>query len=588
MVNAEQLIKLLDFNLANKNFDNAVKLLAEEQYSKVILSHFPEVIQEVLLKHLTAANYANEPTLYEACEGILKLLAEKCHQEGILFEFIEIIESVKDDDIFTSILKCLQVIVLNQSEKKSRALEYCLNSIEDYAQELPLPTELLKNVEEEEEKVLENDDQIRRVLMMYMTLELFYEPVVKQIVEDTPTENIFRSNKFNRRNVLFCFVLRMLGKPLSSLDLSHKDDTKVATYSRQVAENMVATLCKLHTDVFRLLQYVEIRIRWPSKEKVDDDLVDIFLHHDKAPLTQLGMLFYLIIAEGIGGQMVPKIYNPVYIFEMVIYLVNVMITSDDSVIYKGLKLCLKTLDNILGTNLNSDQLDFEIHREFCGNLVKILMYSSSKRNRQNGLNVLRSYILKFDVQGRYLLIKNILRISEHKGLLGYLTTLYKDIIFEELNVGNLSEFTSGSHLKAILMDHMCNLTGGVQCDIADSSDQINSSLNFLMALLLRDKKNFTGIKDLIPQLEKEFLGELRSALDLSRAHYYAEIENVKSGKSFDMNEMLKGAEILNYDEPLTDLTSQKKLEMLHSALSMFDLIDYQLARVNEIINRAMM
>jgi hypothetical protein len=188
MVNAEQLIKLLDFNLSNKSFDNAVKLLNDDEYSKVILSHYPEVIQEVILKHLTAENYANEPKVYEACECILKLLTEKCHQEGILFEFIEIIENVKNDDIFTSILKCLQVIVLNQSEKKSRALEYCLNSIEDYVLELPLPTELLKNAEEEEEKVLENDDEIRRVLMMYMTLELFYEPVVKQIVDDKTGE----------------------------------------------------------------------------------------------------------------------------------------------------------------------------------------------------------------------------------------------------------------------------------------------------------------------------------------------------------------------------------------------------------------
>lgn len=586
MVTAEQLIKLLDFNLSSKNFDNAVKLLDDEEHSKVILSHYPEVIQEVLLKHLTADNYANEPKLYEACEGILKLLTEKCHQEGILFEFIEIIETVKNDDIFTSILKCLQVILLNQSEKKSRALEYCLNSIEDYVQDLPLPKELLKNVEEEEEKVLENDDEIRRVLMMYMTLELFYEPVVKQIVGETSADQIFRSNNFNRRNVLLCFVLRLLGKPLSMLALSHEDENKVKTYSRQVAENLVATLCKLHTNIFQFLHYVEIRCRWPSKKKIDDDLVDIFLHHEKTPLVELGMLFYLIIVENIATNLVPKVHSSVYVFETVIYLVNAMITSDQAVIYKGLKLFLRTLSNITDTLLSSDHLEFEIHREFCGNLVKLLMYSPSKRNRQNGLNVLRNYILKFDIQGRYLIIKNILKISEHKGLLGYLTTLYKDIIFEEINAGKLSDFTSGSNLKTILLDHMCCLTGGVQCDIADSSDQINSSLNFLMALLIRDQENSTGIRDLISQLEKGFLGELRSALDLSRAHYHAEIKNVKQGKSADFSEMLKDTEILNFDEPLNDLTSQKKLEMLHSALSMFDLIDFQLARVNEIVNRS--
>lgn len=586
MVSAEQLIKLLDFNLVNKNLENAVKLFDEEQYRTVILSHYPEVIQEVLLKHLTAENYVTEPKLYEVCEAIFKLLAEKCNQEGILFEFLEIIETVKSDDIFTSILKCLQVIVLCQSENKSRALEYCLNSIEDYVLELPLPHQLLKNAEDEEEKILENDSEIRRLLMMYMTLDLFYQPVVEQIAANHPTDKMFRSNKFNRRNVLFCFILRLLGKPLSFLSLQHDDSTnKVKTYSREVAEKIVKSLCTLHVDVFQLLSYVERRCRWPSKEKVDDDLIDIFLHPEKAPLAQMGMLFYLIIAEGIEVQRLPKIYNPTYIFQIGIYLVDIMITSDDPLIFKGLMLCLKMLHNI-ESKLSSDELDVEIHRTFCNNLIKLLMYSPSKRNRQNGLNVLKCYILKFDNYGRYLLIINILRISNHKGLTGYLTTMYKDLIFDELNAGAVSEYTSGACVKHLVTEHLCNLTGGVQCDIADSADQIISSLNFLTAMFIRDKDNVTGIRDLIPDLEKGFLGELREALDHSRAHYRAEIKNVKSGKSENYNDILKGTEILNDTEPIGDLTNEKKLNMLYSALSMFDLIDYQLARVNEVVNRS--
>lgn len=583
MVNAEQLIKLLAFNLENKNFENAVKLIDDEEYGKIILSHYPEVIQEVLLKNLTAENYEKQPKLYEVCEAILKLLAEKCHQEGILFEFLEIIETTKNDDVFTSLLKCLQVVILKQSGKKSRALEYCLNSIEDYVLELPLPEDLLKNVEEEEEKVLENDEEIRRVLVMYMTLNLFYEPIIKQMVESSPVDSIFRSNKFDRQNVMFCFVLRLLGKPLSFLDLSQDDSLKVQTYSRQVAENLVNTLCKLHGDVFQLLQVVETRSRWPVKGKVDDDLANIFLHNEKAPCLQIGMLMYLIVAEGFAADRIPKVYNPIYIFQMGIYLVNTMITADDAITFKGLKLFLKLLENV-NSVLLSDELDLEVHRTFCKSIVQLLMYSPSKRNRQTGLKTLRCYLLKFDSQGRFLLIKNILKISNHKGLMAYLTTLYKDMIFDELKTGLTTEFTRGESLKALVFDHLCNLTGGVECDIAESSDQINASLNFLIALFIRDKENQTGIRDLRSNLEKGFLNELRSALDLSRAHYHAEIQNVRSGKSVNINEVLRDTEVLNSMEPLSDLTNEKKLEMLHSALNMFDLIDYQLARCNEVFS----
>ena len=584
MVNAEQLIKLLRFNLENKKFDNAVKLLDDEEYNKIILEHYPDVIQEVLMKHLTTDNYSKESVLYEVCEAILKLLAEKCHQEGILFEFLEIIETVKDDDVFTSILKCLQVVVLKQSDKKSRALEYCLNSIEEYVIEMPLPIELLKNIEEEEEKILENDEQIRRILMMYMTLNLFYEPIVAQIANNQPTNKLFKSNKLNRRNVLFCFILRLLGKPLSFLDLSYADTKKMKTYSREIAERIVKTLCKLRSDVFQLLQYLEIRNRWPNK--TTDDLENIFLYEEKTPLNQLGILFYLIIAEEVSANQLPQIYSKIYIFQMGIYAVNNMLTSDDAAAYKGLKLGLKMLDDI-EDQLSSSELDLDIHRTFCNNLIKTLLYSSSKRNRKNSLKLMRDYILKFDIHGRYLLIKNILKISNHKGLSGYLTTLYKDIIFEELNSGTMTEFTCGLHFKELFLEQMCKLEGGVKCDIADSSDQINASLNFLIALFIRDKENATGIKNLAVDIEEVFLKELRSALNLSRAHYLAETENVKAGKSKEFDEIIQGTEIVNDSEPLKGLNCEQKLNMLLSALGMFDLIDYQLARCSEVIKRAM-
>lgn len=588
MVNAEQLIKLLNFNLTNEKFENAVNLLSEEQWSQVLMANYSDVIQDCVMKHLTTENYANKPQLYEICEAIIKLLAEKCHQGGILFEFLEIIETVKDDDIFTSILKGLQVVVLNQNEKKSKALEYCLNSIEDYIAELPV-ADYLNSIEEEEERLLESDDEVHRILMMYITLDLFYEPIVARIISGHSDDKIFRSNKWNRRNVLFCFILRLLGKPLFFLDLTFDEKSrKTKTDSRQVAEKMVITMCKLHVDIYQLLQYAEIRCRWPSKDKIDDDLQDIFMHNEKTPLLQLGMLLYLVVSEGIGIENLPKIYNPIYIFQTGIYLVNVMITSNDAVINKGLKLCQKMLQNICASRLTSDELDVAIHREFTENLTKLLVFSPSKRNRMNAIVVLRNYILKFDMQGRYLVIKNILKIVTHKGLIGYLTTMYKDMIFEDLNSnGDVSQFTSGACFKQLLMDYFCNLSGGAECDITDSSDQIIASLNFLIGILLRDKKNCTGIRDIVPSLESGFLSQLRSALDLSRSHFNYEMEQVKAGKSADVNNLLKNTEILNDSAPLGGITNDKKLEMLRSALIMFDLIDSQLARVNEIINRMM-
>lgn len=578
-----KLIDALDHNLAYKKFNDAVKLIDIDENLKIVLTHYPEIIQNVIMKYLTAENYKNEPNLYGVCEAILKLLAKKCYKEGILFEFLEIVETVKDDDIFISILKCLQVVVLSQTEKKSRSLEYCLNSIEDYILTIPLPTDLLKNIEEEEEKLLENDERMQRILMIYMTLDLFYEPVITQIMEKVPKNVEFRSNRFNeRQNVLFCFILRLLGKPFFSMDMSNEDTSKAKTYARQVAEHLVLRLFQLHSDVFQLLPYLEIRNRWPPKQK-DSNQDDIFLHHDNTPLISLSMLFYLIIAEEIGWNKIPKVYSSIYIFRMTLYAVNTLLTMRNTT-YKGLKLGFKLIETI-ETNLSCKELDYEIHRLFSLNLIEVILFSS-KRNRQEGLKLLKSYILKFDTEGRYLLIKNIFKNCQHSGLKSFLIGIYKDTIFQELSKTSTSEFTRGSFLKNLLSCFICNLKGGAQCDIIDSSEEINASLNFLIALLLRDKNNVTGIKDLVQDIQRGFLEQLRVAINLSQAHYLNEIENVQLGKSMNTGEgtVLTETRILN-GEPPAVLTKECKLQMLNSALGVFDLLKYLLARCSEIIDQ---
>lgn len=101
-------------------------------------------------------------------------------------------------------------------------------------------------------------------------------------------------------------------------------------------------------------------------------------------------------------------------------------------------------------------------------------------------------------------------------------------------------------------------------------------------MLLRDQNNVTGIKDALPTLENGYLADLRKALDLSRAHFKAEIDRVRSSKQEEVDES-HSIEILNDSAPLQQYSNEKKIDMLRSALSVFDLIDYHLARVNDLI-----
>lgn len=490
MSSTQKLVNLLDYNLSNKSFMNAIQLFEDNKNENVLLTNYSDVL-EVVMKYLTGDNYIAAPQLYTACEIMIKILAEKCYHDGILFEFLEIIETVQSDDVFSSILKVFQIIILRQNSK-SRSLEYCLNSIEDYLLGLPYP-ELKKCTEYE--KMLENEEEIRRILMIYITLDLFYQPIIALEIRQPQKMDCFRNNKLSKKTALTSFILRLLGKPLALLDLSQSPSTITKTYSRQCSEGLVSSFAELVGDVFYYLSYVEQKVRWPLKNTINYDIQDIFLIEEKVPLLTLGVLYYLIIAEDILPPNQPKVYSSLYIFETGIYLVDQMLqTNEPAINSKGLKLCSRLLVQV-PNKLSATELDLSIHGDFCKNLINVIVYSESKSNRYIGLCVLKSYIDQFELFGQYLVIKNLFKSCNNTGLKGYLITIYKDMIFSELkNAQPISNYVRDAHLRHMLVDEMCVLNGGIACDLMDNYEQIISSLNIIIALMIRDKSNLTGFK----------------------------------------------------------------------------------------------
>ena len=77
---------------------------------------------------------------------------------------------------------------------------------------------------------------------------------------------------------------------------------------------------------------------------------------------------------------------------------------------------------------------------------------------------------------------------------------------------------------------------------------------------------------------------LRSALDFSKAHYKNEITNIQNGMDLDsISDMFKNTKILN-GEPIAEISSEEKLNMLRCALNNFDIINHLLARLTELMD----
>uniref|UniRef100_A0A8C3TP38 Glomulin, FKBP associated protein n=1 Tax=Catharus ustulatus TaxID=91951 RepID=A0A8C3TP38_CATUS len=193
-----------------------------------------------------------------------------------------------------------------------------------------------------------------------------------------------------------------------------------------------------------------------------------------------------------------------------------------------------------------------------------------------------SYLLLRNMTHIEVLLKRISRISDkcllktsnHAGVEGYIIKNIKDQIHLALTYDNI--WFTGHHLISLL-DLVLSLPEGAETDLLQNSDRIMASLNLLRYLVIKDceSDNQTGVWTTLGKIEQNFLKPLRVGLNMSKAHYEAEIKNKKENR--------KVCSVTVSGEKMPAMTTGMQLQVLHSALFTFDLIESVLARVEELI-----
>lgn len=566
----ETLATALDEFLSDGNYSAAIAAIRDNKYQPALLNNCSDTIN-VLFKYLNDENFDEKPQLFETAEQILKIVAEVVNPEEALLELLEIVETTGSDNVFTSTLKALQVCILRQKNNKARSLEWCLNSIQLYIGKLPISPTIVNQTEEKEAKLLEENPQVRRILSNYLMLFLFYEPILNDLKQkDAP---MFRDTGIIRRNVFGCFLLQLLGKPLYYLDLTHHDTTKASTntYSRQCVATIVSGFTSLFPDPFFLLDYIERRIRFPLKFKTTDGVYegstrDIFLMDEKLPYDAVGVFYYLILAENLMPDTCPKIYSHLYLFERNLYLLTEMLKLNENSLHsKAIRLANVLLDRLALDRIQFHNLETEIYKTFTTQLIRIIVESPNQQNSQNSALLLKRFLFQFDDDGRFFLIRKLFEMVEHNPLFGYLVHLYKSMIAEALDSeqNNLFSGFTGDAFSNILLKYICKLKNGTETDLIQNSDHIITSLNMIRYIAVRDHSNKTGFWNKIGELKEMYLEPLRIDVDMSRAHYKAEEDRLKTQGKLD------------------GFTT----EIIPKALNTFDLIESLMSRVNECIRK---
>ncbi|XP_030386014.1 glomulin [Scaptodrosophila lebanonensis] len=610
---ADNLLKLIRQLIVEEAYDGVKMLFYGPDPSKCAknLHLMPaiamDIYNEICFPSLNDEINSDDPELFDCSNELLKLLADYAPLEDLMLELMERIEESRSQAVFSAYIRALQVVLLRHGNQKPQALEWCLNSVFTRLQELPLPAYLSEGYDADQARLLEQDPKVEDLLAHYITVELFLEPLLTDVaVKDVPTGacQTFRDCSMSRRNILTCFLIQLLGKPLALLELSYVKKDMTVSYVQQIVKSLTEHVTQCIGDPYYLLGLVEKRARWQRKLDAAKGVFEmssqnVFLIEEKLPLHALGMYYHALFVGNLLPPNAPKVYSSLFLLEAGIYLGAVLLEQTEPPLqFSGLRL-IEHLVSELTVEIPEASLQMEVHKRFCMALCSIVGYSPQVPLRQLGLCVLRDYILSFGHSGKYFIIKNLLETLQHDGLMGYLSSMYKDLVNQALNQNEtLPEVYHGAQFRSMLLLSVCCLPNDVKSDLLMNADRLNSALNIVRYFALRDTLNHTGFWNVMPEIEIKLLQPLGKALDFSLAHYKAYKDRVVNGQSASDDAMIKeqlnmlSMKITNSgvagegDSTMPDIGQKQKLEVLGSSITSLEQLLYLYLRTNECLEQS--
>ncbi|XP_011247712.1 glomulin isoform X2 [Mus musculus] len=277
------------------------------------------------------------------------------------------------------------------------------------------------------------------------------------------------------------------------------------------------------------------------------------------------------------------VLSPSYLLQLNMEHIEVFLQRTEQSIYsKGLELLETSLLRLEDNSLCYQYLEIKSFLAVPQGLVKVMTLCPIETLRKKGLSMLQLFIDKLDSQGKYTLFRCLLNTSNHSGVEAFVIQNIKnqiDLSFKK----TYNKWFAGAQLISLL-DLVLSLPEGAETDLLQNSDRIMASLNLLRYLVIKDNEddNQTGLWTELGKIENNFLKPLHIGLNMSKAHYEAEIKN--SQQNNQVASMCKGVcSVTVGGEEIPSMPPEMQLKVLHSALFTFDLIESVLARVEELI-----
>ncbi|XP_064928695.1 glomulin isoform X3 [Columba livia] len=519
--------------------------------------------------------------------NLFQVAGQKCLEDGYAAQLLEVIQNEKNKlcnpkELFLSLLEqieqtsgeqvCqtvmlllqpLQTVLLKLQNKKAYSVGLSLAMIMN--QLTPLPVPYTKQQIEE--------DKLGLCQCCNAVVD-FAKPFVNELVKNMEKSSEYNDMELKEELLKFC--MKSLKYPLLTAQLEQLEGIEEHPF-RHFATEIVDILW----DIKELIPLVFLRHKDRSPHWENQEFAEM---EQKNSADSLACLSYLIFVQHLGIACFPVVFSPSYLLQCNMTHIEVLLKrTEESMLSKGLDLFESCLLRMEDDSLLHQYLEFRTFINVPQDLVKVMTLCPIEHLRKKSLNILQLFIDKFDAEGKYTLFRCLLKTSNHAGVEGYIIKNIKDQIHSSLTKACDNVWFTGHHLISLL-DLVLMLPEGAETDLLQHSDRIMASLNLLRYLVIKDceSDNQTGVWTTLPKIERNFLKPLHVGLNMSKAHYEAEIKNKKENRK-EAHSSNTVCSVTVGGEKMPAMTTEMQLQVLHSALFTFDLIESVLARVEELI-----
>ncbi|XP_047374489.1 glomulin isoform X2 [Sciurus carolinensis] len=494
---------------------------------------------------------------------MLDLLVKLCNPKELLLGLLELIEEPSGkqiSQIILLLLQPLQTVIQKLRNNKAYSVGLALSTLWSQLSLLPVPYS---------KEQIQTDDY--GLCQCCKALIEFTKPFVEEVTNDKENKE---NEKLKDELLKFCF--KSLKCPLLTAQFLEQSEEAGSDPLRCFACEIIGFLSAIGHP------FPKIIFNHGRKKKTWDYL-EVEEEEDKQLADSMASLAYLVFVQGISIDQLPMVLSPSYLLQFNMGHIEVFLQrTEESVFSKGLELLENGLLRIEDNSLLYQYLEIKSFLTVPQGLVKVMTLCPIETLRKKSLAMLQLYINKLDSQGKYTLFRCLLNTSNHSGVEAFIIQNIKnqiDLSFKK----TYNKWFTGPQLISLL-DLVLFLPEGAETDLLQNSDRIMASLNLLRYLVIKDNENNsqTGLWAELGKIENNFLKPLHTGLNMSKAHYEAEIKNSQENsqvvqKSKDLCSVTVGG------EEIPNMPPEMQLKVLHSALFTFDLIESVLARVEELI-----